>query len=146
MVWHYCCLPLQYNHNRKPVQPELTEIGVSQDYLPPTGKSQVWWRAFGQPSRAENPKQSHTWWQERPSIDGSGTNWTAGHQSYHNPPLCPKWGLPTGLSQPPLPPFPGEDHSSPLCHSLTLVAGPCVLPCHFTFRGERGGRNLHYRW
>lgn len=62
---------------------KVHSASISRDWSdarlsPTTGKSQVWWRAFGQPRSAENPKHNPHLWQKRPSIDGSGTDWTAG--------------------------------------------------------------------
>lgn len=149
MVQHHCCLPFQYNHNGKPSQPALEEIGVMQDYLLPLAKVRD-----GEGHLGNLVAQKI---QSKATLDGrSGlllmvlapTEHTAGHQSHsgHKPPLCPMRGRQQGCPRLPCPLFPGEDHSSPLCHSPSLVAGPCVQPCHFTFRWERGGRNVHYRW
>lgn len=145
MVQHYCRLPLQYNHNGKPIQPALTEIGVMRDNLPPLARVKCGEGHLGkrvaQKIQSKPAKQPHL-------VAGAAFYWWFWHRANGTqpPPLCPVQGPPTGLSQPPLPPLPGGDHSSPLCHSLSLVAGPCILPCHFTFRGEQGGRNVHYRW
>lgn len=127
-------------------QAELKEIGAMHNYLMPLAKVKCGEGHLGNP--VAQKIQSKTTVKGRSGLllmvlasgDISRTVVTT-------PPLCPMRGRPTRMSQLPPASLPWRRTTlSPLCHSLSFVARPCILPCHFTFRSERGGRNVHYTW
>lgn len=89
---------------------------------------------------ADRLRRSRDWWQKRLLLMVLAQNIS---HAVPTTPSAPQAGTAKGC---PSPPLPREDHASPLCHSPTFAARPRALPCHFTFKGERGGRNVHCRW
>lgn len=103
MVQPYCCLPLQYNHNEKPSQPALKEIGVTHDYLLPLAKVKHGEGHLG--NLAAQKIQSKATVKGRSGhllmVLAQTEQRDISRTVVTTPPLCPMRGLPTGMSQPP---------------------------------------------